>query len=98
MADIDINPFGEHESRPEEPMGEHIPLTPVGEGSTWEPECEQETSFGGKESQRNRVLRVVLKDYIRHCLKHGQGPQKYFISICLNSEMGNCTSVTKVSP
>ena len=31
MADIDIYPFGEHdrtESRPEEPMGEDIPLTP----------------------------------------------------------------------
>ena len=26
MADIDIDPFGEHESRPEEPTGEHIPL------------------------------------------------------------------------
>ena len=26
MADIDIDPFGEHESRPEEPTDEHIPL------------------------------------------------------------------------
>ena len=64
MADVDIDPFGgtecppsrEHESRPDVPMGESIPLTPVG-GSTWEPEREQETSFGGRESQRNRVLR-----------------------------------------
>ena len=47
MADADINPFGEHESRPEVPMGENIPLSPVG-GSTWEPEREQETSFGGE--------------------------------------------------
>ena len=31
MADIDIDPFGEHESRPEEPTDEHISLTPVGE-------------------------------------------------------------------
>ena len=34
MADIDIDPFGEHKSRPEEPTDEHIPLdpvTPVGE-------------------------------------------------------------------
>ena len=29
MADIDINPFGEH-GRTEEPMDEHIPLTPAG--------------------------------------------------------------------
>ena len=39
MADVDINPFGEHdttESRPDE----NIPLTPVGGRSTWEPECE----------------------------------------------------------
>ena len=43
MADVDIDPFGEHESRPDEPM-DNIPLslvTPVG-GSTWEPEREQE--------------------------------------------------------
>ena len=50
MADIDIDPFGEHESRPEEPTDEHIPLdpvTPVGGGSTWELDHEQET-FGGR--------------------------------------------------
>ena len=29
MADIDINPFGEHESGTEEPTDEHIPLDPV---------------------------------------------------------------------
>ena len=28
MADVDIDPFGDHESRPEEPTGENIPLTP----------------------------------------------------------------------
>ena len=39
MADIDIDPFGEHD-RTEEPMDEHIPLSLVtpGERSTWEPE------------------------------------------------------------
>ena len=50
MADIDIDPFGEHESRTEEPTDENIPLTPVTPGrSTWEPELEQETSFGSPE-------------------------------------------------
>ena len=47
MADIDIDPFEEHELRPEEPNDENIPLdpvTPVG-GSTWEPTREQETSL-----------------------------------------------------
>ena len=35
MADVDIDPFGEHdrtELRTDEPMDEHIPLTPVGPG------------------------------------------------------------------
>ena len=66
MADIHINPFGDHdktESRPEEPTGENIPLTP-GEGSTWEPEREQGTSFG-RESQRTRVL----TDYVKNLYK-----------------------------
>ena len=57
MADVDINPFGEHESRPDEPTDESIPLNSVGGVSIWEPEREQETSFGGRGSQRNRVLR-----------------------------------------
>ena len=62
MANIDIDPFGDHKSRPEEPMGENIPLTPGG-GSAWEPECEseQETSFGG-ESQRTRLMKDYVKD------------------------------------
>ena len=32
MADVDIDPFGEHESRTEEPTDEHIPLDPVTPG------------------------------------------------------------------
>ena len=58
MADTDIDPFGEHESRPKEPPDENISLdlvNPVGPGgtphgrggSTWELEHEQETSFRG---------------------------------------------------
>ena len=70
MADVDIDPFGEHESRPEEPTEEHIrldPVTPVGGGgSTWEPDQgEQETSFGGRESQRTKLM----KDYVRDLYK-----------------------------
>ena len=34
MADIDIDPFGEHESRPGKPTNENIPLTPVGGGGS----------------------------------------------------------------
>ena len=64
MADVDIDPFGEHdwtESRTEEPTDENIPFTPVGGGSTWEPEHEQETSFGG-ESQRTKLMKDYVKD------------------------------------
>ena len=66
MADVDIDPFGEHESRTDEPMDEHIPLDPVTPGrSTWEPDRgEQETSFGG-ESQRSKLM----KDYVRDLCK-----------------------------
>ena len=70
MADVDIDPFGEHESRPEEPTDENIPLTPVGPegtphsrgpegGSTWEPEHEQETSVRGRSHTS-----VLHKEYL----------------------------------
>ena len=55
MADIDIDPFGEHESRSDETGHESISLTPVGGGSTWELEHEQETSFGGLSGARVRL-------------------------------------------
>ena len=68
MADVDIDPFGEHdrtESRPDE-TDENIPFTSVtpvegGGGSTWEPGSEQETSFGG-ESQRTKLMKDYVKD------------------------------------
>ena len=61
MADVDIDPFGEHELRPEEPMGECIPLDPVtpGRSSAWELEHEQETSFGG-----TSCTYVLHKEYL----------------------------------
>ena len=60
MADIDIDPFGEHESRTEELTDENIPLNLVTPGgSTWELEREQETSFGG--TSRTSVLH---KEYL----------------------------------
>ena len=67
MADVDIDPFGEHKSRPEEPTDEHIPLDPVtpGRSSTWEPDGgEQETTFRG-EYQRTKLM----KDYVRDLCK-----------------------------
>ena len=80
MADIDIDPFGEHELRTEEPTDEHIPLDPVTPGrSTWEPDRgEQETSFGG-ESQRTKLM----KDYVRDLYKGlseniGETPELFY--------------------
>ena len=67
MADVDIDPFGEHESRTDEPTDEHIPLDSVTprRSSTWEPDQgEEETSFGG-ESQRTKLM----KDYVRDLYK-----------------------------
>ena len=69
MADVDIDPFGEHdrtESRTDE-TGENIPLSLVTPGgrSTWEPERgEQETSFGG-ESQRTKLMKDYVRDLYR---------------------------------
>ena len=77
MADVDIDPFGEHETRPKEPTGENIPLTPVGGGSTWEPEHEQETSFGG-ESQRTRLMKDYVKDLHKKLSeKIGETPEAF---------------------
>ena len=72
MADIDIDPFGEHESRPEEPTDENIPLDPVTPGregvQTWEP----------------TTLKIYIKSYQKTLVK----PQNYFTMIILNSKMG----------
>ena len=65
MADVDIDPFGEH-GRTEEPTDENIPLTPVTPvgRSTWEPERgEQETSFGSPEVPLSRG-EILHKEYL----------------------------------
>ena len=89
MPDIDIDPFGEHdrtESRTDEPTDEHIPLTPVGPRgaplhiggrSTWEPTCEQETSFRG-ESQRTTLMKDYMKDLWKKLSKKiGEIPEPF---------------------
>ena len=78
MADIDIDPFGEHESRPEEPTGENNPLTPVGgKGSTWEPTYEQETLFG-RESQRTKLMKDYVKDLYKKISENiGETPEEF---------------------
>ena len=94
MADVDIDPFGEHESRTEEPTDEHILLDPVtpGRSSTWEPDRgEQETSFGG-ESQRTKLMKGYVRDLYKRYQKTLVKPQNYFTMIILNSKAGNYTT------
>ena len=80
MADVDIDPFGEHESRTEEPTDEHIPLDPgtPGRSSTWEPDRgEQETSFGG-ESQRTKLMKDYVKDIYKKLSENiGETPELF---------------------
>ena len=87
MADVDIDPFGEHGSRPEEPTDEHIPLDlhsgvsgpPVTPGRlTWEPTREQETSFGGRESQRTKLMKDYVKDLYKKLSENiGETPELF---------------------
>ena len=80
MADIDIDPFGEHESRTEEPTDEQIPLDPVtpGRSSASEPDRgEQETSFGG-ESQRTKLMKDYVKDLYKRLSENiGETPELF---------------------
>ena len=79
MADVDIDPFGECESRPEEPTDEHIPLDLVTKGvQTWEPTREQETSFGGRESQRTKLMKDYVKDLYKKLSENiGETPELF---------------------
>ena len=78
MADIDIDASREHESRPEEPTGETIPLTPVGGVPTWEPTRERETSFGGRGSQRTKLMKDYVKDLHKKLSENiGETPEAF---------------------
>ena len=80
MADIDIDQWGEHD-KTEEPTDENIPLdlvTPVGGGSTWEPTREQETLFGGRESQRTKLMKDYVKDLYKKISENiGETPKEF---------------------
>ena len=80
MADIDIDPFGQHESRTEEPTDEHISLDLVtpGRSSTWEPDRgEQETSFGG-ESQKTKLMKDYIEDLYKKLSENvGETPELF---------------------
>ena len=76
------------------PTDEHIPLDPVtpvgGGGSTWdpmgvlgpvgpwEPEHEQEMSFGGRESQRTKLMKDYVKDLYKKLSENiGETPELF---------------------
>ena len=93
MADVDIDPFGEHELRPEEPTDECFPLLSVTpRGSTWEPTHEQEMSFGGRESQRTKLIKDHVKDLYKKLSENIGETQNYFTMIISNSKVGNYTT------
>ena len=79
MVDVDIDPFGEHKSRPDDhtDTGENIPLIPG--GSIWEPERgEQETSFGGRESQKTKLMKDYVKDLYKKLSENiGETPEPF---------------------
>ena len=73
MTDFDIDSFGDHDktySHPDD-TGETIPLSSgrsMGGISTWEPNQEQETSFGGK-TQSTKLKEVFIKGLYRKLSK-----------------------------
>ena len=84
MADTDIDPFGEHdrtESRTDDntETGENTPFTPVGGGSTWEPDRGgQETLFEGRESQRTKLMKDYVKDLYKKISENiGETPEEF---------------------
>ena len=97
MADININPFGDHDKTESELTGENIPLTPVGR-SIWKPEHEQETSFGGEENKELNSRKFMLKGCIKSHLKSRIKPQNHFILMISTSEMGDCATLARTNP
>ena len=77
MADVEIDPFGEHESRTDK-TGENIPFIPVGGGSTWEPDQgEQETSFE-REFQKTKLIKDYVKDLYKKISENiGKTPELF---------------------
>ena len=100
MADVDIDPFGEHESRSDDntQTGENIPFTPVGGRSTWNQTEERKQHHLEKNLRELNSGKIMLEIYIKGYLKTLVKPQNYFTMIILNSKMENCTTEAVESP
>ena len=72
MADVDTNPFEEHELRHEEPTDENIPLDPVtlGRSSTWDPRGSQALwANGNQHVNRKHHLEAIRPFAVEESLK-----------------------------
>ena len=70
MADIDINLFGNHDLHPDEEETVALPPVTPGGGPTWEPEHEQETSFGGGRTQEVMSTDSYMDSLYKELSKH----------------------------
>ena len=69
MADVDIDPETSDHNKTNEHTntGESIPVNPggVGKEPLWEPECEQEISFGGRKTPRKKVHQFLHQQFVQ---------------------------------
>ena len=94
IADIDIDPFGEHDKMDEHPdEGETIAFTPGGviEGGSTGNQKEKQRSEEEKLSQPDSK-KYGLKDCIKSYLKALAKPQKHSILTIWKSKMESCTT------
>ena len=97
-ADVDIEPFGEHDKTDTQPdeTGKTIPFTLGGViegGSTLEPE--QGTSFGGGKTQRTRLKESFIEKFYRMVSEEtGQTPEAFHFDNFKHME--NCTTQARV--
>ena len=83
MADVDIDPVGDHDKTDEQSYetGETISFTPGGvieEKSTWKPQREQETSFGGGKTQSAELKELFVEGLYRKLSETtGQTPEAF---------------------
>ena len=95
MADIDIDPFGEHESRPEEPTDETFLSLQLEEDQHGN---QRMTKKHHLESQRTKLMKDYVKDLYKRISENDGEPQKNFTMIISNSKMESCTTEVRESP
>ena len=101
MADVDVDTFGDHDKTDSHPddTGETIPLKPGGAmgGSTWKPEHEQETSFGGGKTQERRLTDSYIDSLYQELSKYYNQASNATIMVTLDAKESNCTLEARTS-